>query len=342
MGGLLLHKDGLPYQVLCPTRFYFLMEPGAIDFPLISRQEIADKSHSHPLLSMIFFVQVGWFAVHIISRLAYHLPITQLEVITALIVIIQVLALCFWWSKPLDVRDQYRVDLHPGMDEEQLQLSLDVDAHDLTSEKYDLRRAKVHGARLKRMVQSELPQPTTEPSFVRRVAMASLRKLELAAYHYPSLVYRMDADAVPNGDLVVPLFYSPGAVGAAACIWVLVGPTLLGLAHYFLVTHFVTHREEKIWHIASIMSATAPGAMLLSSGLILGGSVLIEGWIRGQDIEEPHDGGCWLASIVGTLGLVAIIISRGALIVESFLSLRSLPLGAFQVTEWTNYIPHLA
>jgi len=339
MGGFLLHKGSVPSQVLCPTRFQFLVEAGAIDFPLISSREIADKSRTHPLFAVIVFVQVGWFTVQIISRIAYHLPVTQLEVVTALLLIFHVPILFFWWSKPLDTRDQYRVDLHTDMDEGALQTFLDAAGYNLPPEKCDLRREKLNGRTLKRTVISESPFPLTEP-----VTNATLRPLTWVlsvTTHYSALAFRSNANAVPNGDLAVPIFYSPDSTGLFKCFWVVVGAALLGIAHLLLGHHFVTRREEKIWRIASIISASASAGILLSFVFIIAVFV-IEFSVRGRDVDDPHAMFCALGLVAWNLCLGAVIISRGILIVESFLSLRSLPPGALQDVRWTNYIAHLS
>ena len=344
MGGFLLHKDGAPYQVLCPNRLSYLLEAGAIDFPLISSQQIADKGQTHPILTATVFVQVAWFFLQIISRVAYHLPVTQLEVVTALLVIIQALTLSFWWSKPLDTRDQYRIDIHPGMDEELLQSLLDGAGYNLTSEKYDLRCEKVHGRRLKAIVLSESPLAPTKPPLARRLTNATLRPLlwiSEATADYPALSYRLNADAVPNGQLAVPLFYSPDSMEAFKCLWNGISPAILGIAHLYLGHHFATHKEEKIWRVASIVSASGAAGILLSLGILIP-IVLIEEWIRGRDVEEPNTFACvWAVGVAG-LCLAAIIASRSILIVEALLSLRMHPTGALLYVRWTNYIIHMS
>ena len=53
--------------------------------------------------------------------------------------------------------------------------------------------------------------------------------------------------------------------------------------------------------------------------------------------DLPH----WFQVPIPYVGLGEYLFSRVYFIVESFLSIRKLPWGAYKTTNWTAYIPHL-
>jgi hypothetical protein len=87
---------------------------------------------------------------------------------------------------------------------------------------------------------------------------------------------------------------------------------------------FASWGDCMLWRCAS--------CMLVASLLILGGGnySLYSGFIS----EDP---GCFLVVLGGVLSALA----RAGLIVEAFISLRRLPVGAYLTPPWTEMIPHI-
>jgi hypothetical protein len=102
MGGFLLYKDGQPFQVLSPELFTELLDASCIEFPFVSTEELREKSMAHPLFAAITLLQTVWFIVQCISRRIQGFTITQLEMVTLSLIVMNGLLLIFWWHKPLD------------------------------------------------------------------------------------------------------------------------------------------------------------------------------------------------------------------------------------------------
>jgi hypothetical protein len=85
---------------------------------------------------------------------------------------------------------------------------------------------------------------------------------------------------------------------------------------------FPSYIEQLLWRISAIFVTAGP----LSMGLFLGLSVWNE----------------TLGMIAFILVLILYIVARLALLVLSFTTLRSLPLGAFRAADWARFIPHFA
>ncbi|MCJ1293181.1 hypothetical protein MMC34_004734 [Xylographa carneopallida] len=71
----------------------------------ISERKIQDKSKANGLAKFLVCIQALWFCIQCISRLAQGLPISLLEVNTAVHAICTLLIYMLWWSKPLDVEE---------------------------------------------------------------------------------------------------------------------------------------------------------------------------------------------------------------------------------------------
>jgi hypothetical protein len=98
---------------------------------------------------------------------------------------------------------------------------------------------------------------------------------------------------------------------------------------------FPSRVEQIMWRVACIIiaggilgSCTAFGIIFIVSGI---------GWM-GKLVRKVGD----LLAVPFILSLVALYFgARLFVIVESFISIRRLPLGVFVTVHWANYIPHL-
>ena len=88
---------------ITPQGLQLLGECGLI--PSIETREILDKNKSDGLTKAIVILQAGWMVVQSISRLAYNLPITLLEVNTLGHVICAMFIYTLWWRKPREVTE---------------------------------------------------------------------------------------------------------------------------------------------------------------------------------------------------------------------------------------------
>jgi hypothetical protein len=123
---------------------------------------------------------------------------------------------------------------------------------------------------------------------------------------------------------------------------------------------FPSRVEQIMWRVACIIIASGIFGSLMAFGIIFitAMAVYLAGcYIFGDDwtLEVIDKVGVWMKSlspIYGLLGMVAILLltlgfvalyfgSRLFVIVESFISIRRLPVGVFVTVHWANYIPHL-
>jgi len=113
MGGFTLHEGGKAVRVLDPKDLEELSESGKIEWPTITEEEIADRSKGDYLSKTIVLFQTMWFVGQCIARGAYHLTVTELEVVTLAFASLTGVIYYLWWDKPLDVRCAVPVRLLP-------------------------------------------------------------------------------------------------------------------------------------------------------------------------------------------------------------------------------------
>jgi len=110
MGGFVLcNKDGQPTKTLSFPHFRRLVRENVIDFPKLTSSEIQERSNLHPVFAFIALLQATWFVSQCVSRFVHSsstdsvlLATTQLEAITAPLVIVNWCIFIFAWKKPLD------------------------------------------------------------------------------------------------------------------------------------------------------------------------------------------------------------------------------------------------
>ena len=160
----------------------------------------------------------------------------------------------------------------------------------------------------------------------------------------------------------IPTFFPSGdntVANQAYHLGVAIISLLFGLIHclgWSLV--FPSSAERLIWRVSAVIIAALPVLILLSYSVILFSRFIFEKWvrikgcpsdwslIRKKQILFSHffkpmniirNATWWIFVLLIPIYLLA----RMALLVEAFLSLRSLPSGAYSVVNWTDYLPHI-
>ncbi|KAF2668074.1 hypothetical protein BT63DRAFT_308818 [Microthyrium microscopicum] len=103
MGGFMLHTpDFAPFPVDA-KQLLFLIKGGFVELPKLQKRAIADKNKVDGMLRLITLLQVLWFTINVIGRIATRLTVTCLELTTAAFIICAVGTSYCWLHKPADV-----------------------------------------------------------------------------------------------------------------------------------------------------------------------------------------------------------------------------------------------
>jgi hypothetical protein len=110
--------------------------------------------------------------------------------------------------------------------------------------------------------------------------------------------------------------------------------------------HFPTPTEQLLWKIASLLIMVGiPGSIVLMAlNSVVFGCIGLPKFpglseSRSEDIVFVVLGGAFGIQILALV--LAYSSARLFLIVESFISVRYLPIGVYVTIDWSNYIPHL-
>ena len=103
--------------ILSPERFSELLTAGKIAFPTVTVEEIEDRSKADGFSKTIALGQTLWFVGQCLARLAQHLELTPVELLTLSLAVLNGVMYFLWWHKSLDVRCPVRVYLLDRFDE---------------------------------------------------------------------------------------------------------------------------------------------------------------------------------------------------------------------------------
>lgn len=84
--------------------------------PHVQDSQVRDKSKADGLAKFLVVMQAGWMVIQCIARVHQDLPVTLLEINTIGHVICAFALYMLWWSKPLDIKDPYKIEREHGRD----------------------------------------------------------------------------------------------------------------------------------------------------------------------------------------------------------------------------------
>ena len=369
MGGFTLHEGGKPVRVLEAKELEELSEAGKIEWPTITKEEIADRSKGDCLSKTIVLLQTIWFIIQCIARLKYRLSITHLEVVTFSFSIFTGIIYYLWLHKPLDVRCSIPVHFLEVSDQEIRGDEMIVDLNSLPSTPIQVDTPTPHptltnitntGSHIipaevsdESMPGDEVvihpnPLPPTPGQDDRSSPDPSLtRQATLFELGYMFIVFPLKRFVNGLGDmfycntlgdqtLQVPTFYSsPNKLDDFKRVGILAYQTAIvfGIIHFLgLLFHFVTGKEKIAWIISTIF------IIIMSVLARFYSHRTVNAVLSGAGFSDYRT----LAHIcINLAGLCIYIIARITILVLSFMELRSLPSDAYEQINWVYFLPHI-
>ncbi|KAF8249274.1 hypothetical protein K440DRAFT_544157, partial [Wilcoxina mikolae CBS 423.85] len=251
--------------------------------------------------------QTVWMMAQCIARKSNALPITLLEGHTMAHVLCAVFMYGFWWHKPLDVQYPIVLNLEP-------ELAAEIY---YSAPRGDLLMAGVYDYPYAGNL-TRIPQ--------------KLKSNERYGDGAPHLT-------IGSSDLLRNTFNFSGFLLSATVL-----PILYGMIHAVAWnSQFPTPVERLLWRISAVLVGATP----LVCVFCLVPGISLAGGDGDMDPDPPADLPRFFMTILTIMGLIVALagaflypFARLYLIIESFLSLRSLPKGSFQTVAWTNYWPH--
>ncbi|KAH0556555.1 hypothetical protein GP486_005587 [Trichoglossum hirsutum] len=272
--------------------------------PLVTEKAIEDKSKADNFVKTIACMQALWLIAQCIGRAIQRLPISTLELSSVAYVIYALSNYLFWWKKPLDVVVPTSVDV------------VCTPAHHYSLQDMGFRRMSLLGGKF---MKSFLGDKNYKP-------------LSRIPNDYP-------------GDLRAHFATIPMVV---CCV-------VFGGIHCIAWNFSFPSRVEKIfWHVACILSIFIPLLISLILYLFVWMNKLRrrpEGFPRtpafvkdkaARFMESRRSGSFdTLAILTGIAFTFIYCIARLYLLLEIFISLRSLPVGTYETVRWSKFLPHI-
>jgi hypothetical protein len=327
MGGFVLHDGDGPPRALSLEEIECRVRRGEVDFPVVTKQEIKDKSKSDAVTKGLVLIQTTWFLLQCAARGVRHLSLTELELVTAAFALLNLITYALWWDKPLNVKCPVRVvKKHvrgPGSQEETTSAGKEAGRRDIRED------GEVGGDRIKftfagriRNRWSEVPRGWSWYNVKEGVVMA------LGRVFGPFVSMAMqdsqwDEPTFSAGQNEDENQATKARYGAA------VVSMIFGTIHCLAWSFpFPSHTELILWRISSIaMTAVPPFISLVLS-------------FPSRYIDQVPDVTVF-AFILILSSATLYVIARVALFVLALMALRSLPPSAFQVVRWTTFLPHI-
>lgn len=342
----MLYKGSQPFGPLTPHQLYHLVDTRAINLPSITKKEIMDKSKGDSLSKFLVILQLGWFILQCFARAVQHLVITELELVTLAFSVLSMVTYVMWWDKPLLV--QCSIPLPVPLDYKEVEWRRDEDdvlgcrrAFMLLLKVVTPVESAIRAASLRR----KLPANTKGLGKVKHLALSALRNVLLPigwlVVNCFSMGWSERAGNANQNLLKVPTFYSGKTeyadgplCGAAATTIAMIFGGIHCVAWSFA---FISRAEQLLWRTSSTIIMCIPLLYLIVFGalsLYLRSSLrVLPTWLK--DVLEKLFG----FFLFSTAFLYAA--ARISLLVQPFLSLRSLPQGAYEAVRWTEFLPHI-
>ncbi|KZP22164.1 hypothetical protein FIBSPDRAFT_488166 [Athelia psychrophila] len=364
MGGYQIYdKDG-PRYALDPETVIRFVRAGKITAP--AAEEVADRSKGDVLSKGLAVIQTLWFVTQCIARRFEGLPLTNLEVITLAYTVITVAMYIAWWEKPLNVRCGIRVSM--------LSAQALYQEHILSpppplspSSPPPLTFPSI-GWWLSRVTHSAVtvehsgrewmpppprPPPTPPPTFLTIFWKWLSRAIGSSMEHngqlwsitmgWISAFIDGNQDSLVKLELLegVPTFWTGVATKDIALLAHFVS---IFVAISFAAVHYITWSnnfpsplEQQLWQWSTAAITAVPVGLL--AGLMLA-RMSPTGCADGARWSIGWWGGVCGKSVLAIGGPIYIC-ARGTLFGLSFITLRSLPVAAYRIVEWSELIPHI-
>ena len=318
----MLFVDGKPSYVLLREEDTIFSKPDlpdlkSIDFYFesgmeITRKEIEDKSKADPFSKGLVVIQTGWFTLQCISRLVQHLPLTELELMTVGFAVLSLVTYILWWHKPLNVQCAFPVHNMESTPEGQPIIRGGGESESEsrgvkggTSEEGSHRGALISGTVAFIWKQLE------------RLIDSLFGRDRYEFWH---------AKRVPTffaGSLETRVYVKVGLIAT------IVAATFGAIHCVAWSFQFPSATERFLWRTASLAITCLPWPLCLITTVVR---------LHGQSLPA------WstvLLRVFGYTGVFLYILGRVVLLVLVFLSLRSLPPGAYKTVNWATFIPHI-
>ncbi|KAL8939416.1 MAG: hypothetical protein Q9216_003360 [Gyalolechia sp. 2 TL-2023] len=349
MGGYHLETPGYPVFPLNARQLFFVVSKGYVDFPTEDENDIEDRNKRDGLARLLTVVQIVIFLIKAIVRLTQHLHLTSLELTTLAFIFAMTLSSWFWKDKPQDINipiilkskttiHEMLTDAGAMFGDDYISTPLDF----LNDDEWFINMAWVRGRKFLRQASAGLFWNDDQIRPVKK-----LRSDYIPSFSLPLMIicehlviaYSAIFAAGWNIELPTP---------AERLLWRISTMYMLGFGFFggwlFFAIDILYVRKQQRNH--------GSRSALRTIGLSMVGWLVPKPVLSQANEKGPTEAG-WeevyfqrIPQVPRPLLVLAAAMSviyfwtRIAILVEDFVSLRSLPPSAFTSVAWTRNLPH--
>ncbi|KAK6076224.1 hypothetical protein SCUP234_07392 [Seiridium cupressi] len=307
-GGFVLVSPDMPPFPVNSRAIHYLVSRGYISIPSVTRAEIWDRSKSDHFAKFVAVVQMTYLFCQVIARAIQGLDSSCFEIVTVAFCVCAVATSLFWMDKPKDVTVAIPIEM-----------------------KFTLNQVLLEAGSV-----TESPWLDTPMDFVEQPGWTVWNRR--AAFRTFGGLQQRPIQRIPN-DYIVP----PATIRIALVTWFI---TVLHPAIHMVKWNFEfpTLLEQYVWRFSSAsllavlfvwgvveVLSVKPGLDFTVTllGIWVNETTRQDSWWRSRALDFP-----------GAMSSLLYFVARTALIVETILSLRQMPLSAFQTVIFSQYMPH--
>ncbi|KAK0451174.1 uncharacterized protein EV420DRAFT_1274469 [Desarmillaria tabescens] len=376
MGGF-IGKDDRP---ITPADFFVTDAEIRSDLDIspimsIPEEELMDKSKGDMLSKSISLLQTTWFVIQYISRMASSLPRTQLETATLAFALLNFCNYILWWHKPLDVQYPLQNKAIEDMgikwmqsesmnstnssflsgesivhDEESLVSSAQLTTDMILEDEDPVKRAaEPRSSSLTSSIHNNshhggpMPYGTCVPTSTSfestSTQQISINYIENHISEQTCLILSkilggQEVNMIYVHNTTLPMLWAGQLSWSQMCYSAYFGGcfgALFGGLHcigWASSGSFDSSLEQLLWKVSSLSIAIIPIIVALASHFALLKSYIIR--------RVP-----WLIPYSVPILAFIYVCARIYILVDMFVSLRSIPSAALEEIDWTRYIPHI-
>ncbi|KAI5777829.1 hypothetical protein EDC01DRAFT_713481 [Geopyxis carbonaria] len=342
MGGFYIQDHSGKTLTITPQNFENVLQ--YLEKDSFHKKDIVDKGKASNIAKCLVCLQAGWMIVQCIARKVDNLPITLLEIHVVIQVVMSAILYAFWWSKPLDVGEPIR-----------LRLKHDKPLTDISDAKYiessqeplnqiyswckvSYEVARTLGGPVGKGDQST-KRTLLDDERAGRVIAAALSILNGACHasawnsHFPSPIERLLWQISSLGIIVCPILtFMASTVGEQQ-------------------KHFIEALEKLRYESSGSIENSNSSSNRNPNKPLRRRDIFYRVVEERRAVANKGPAGAkvprwkyyFILSMIDAVGLLTVgyISSILFLTVEAFLSMRSLPEGAYTTPTWTAFWPHL-
>jgi hypothetical protein len=321
MGGFLLQPPDFPPFPVDGQQLLYLIQNNYIPYPNVDGETIWDKNKADGFARAITLIQITWFSIQCIGRAIQHLTLSTLELLTINMIFCTVFTFYFWNHKPLDIQTPIILRTETTIAE------ILVKAGDEAREPYKLTPLDFVAAR---------PSPA---NFV----AAWWWGLGLC---FDGVLFQINEKHRPISTFSNSRAIPPRGYTFWSCFFrILISAGYFAL--HFAGWNFVlpTPIERKLWRAAMVYFIGLYATYLVVFSVVTS----LSNWIAKKYFQHEASTFIDVASLFPRwfqlAGLIPIYgsygVARTYIVIEGFISLRSLPVDAYASVNWSNFIPHV-